>query len=55
MVSHYIYIYIYIWFRIELDLNSSVFVPNNLLATKIKKIDEQLAKKVSTIEIQFRI
>ena len=34
----YIYIYIYIRFRIKFDLESSVFAPNNLFATEIKKI-----------------
>ena len=49
MVSHYIYvcvcIYIYVCvcvcvkFRILLDLDFLVFIPNNSLATKFKKLD----------------
>ena len=48
MVCHYIYIK----FRIELVLNSSVFAPNNLLATKLKKLDGTCdAKLNSNLEI----
>ena len=46
MISHYayihtyIYIYIYIFiYIVYLDFDSSIFAPNNSLATKIKKLN----------------
>ena len=49
--SLYIYIYIYIWFKILLVLDSLIFAPNNSLATKIKILDRDVAKKGTSIKI----
>ena len=46
--SFYIYIYIY------MILDSSVFIPNNLLTIKIKNLDGHVAKNGTPIKIQFR-
>ena len=45
------YIYIYIWFKILLVLDSLIFAPNNSLATKIKILDRDVAKKGTSIKI----
>ena len=42
MVSHYIYIYI------KLDLEFLVFISNNSLVTKIKKLDRTRCKKLNS-------
>ena len=57
MVLAFIYIYIYILYDLEFNwfLDFSVFVPNNLLATKIKNLVGHLAENWIPIEIQFRI
>ena len=46
-----LYIYIYIWFKILLVLDSLIFAPNNSLATKIKILDRDVAKKGTSIKI----
>ena len=46
MVYHYIYIYIYIYVKLDLDFLS--FSSNNLLATKIKKLDRTRCKKLNS-------
>ena len=43
-----LYIYIYIKFRIWLVLDSSIFVLNNSLATKIKNLDGQHGRKLDS-------
>ena len=43
-----IYIYIYIFIYMIQDLNSLVFAPNNLLATKIKKLDVTYGAKLNS-------
>ena len=44
-------LYIYIWFKILLVLDSLNFAPNNSLATKIKILDRDVAKKGTSIKI----
>ena len=44
-------LYIYIWFKILLVLDSLIFAPNNSLATKIKILDRDVAKKGTSIKI----
>ena len=46
-----LYIFIYIWFKILLVLDSLNFAPNNSLATKIKILDRDVAKKGTSIKI----
>ena len=38
-----------------MNLDPSIFVPNNSFATKIKKLDGYMAQNWTLIEIQFRI